>query len=253
MPRWLVVCLLLVPALTHAAGLPVVDLGAITQMLTQYRTQLQQYLENLKQTQQGIDQIRNQMEQIKYAYDTVQQGITNLQRLNLDFSGPIWQMGRQLTDKLSQAEYISYNAETAFGQAKRSYEQVSRVLSGQELRQMQQRWAGVQREAGQVGVAMEAIRQNQALLLQQNRELMARAVEAKGNLDIQQTQAQMLGVHGMQLLSIENQLATMGRMQAVESLEAATMKEATAAALAQAGATVTLQAEPAGKLLPLSK
>ena len=63
------------------------------------------------------------------------------------------------------------------------------------------------------------------------RDLLNKAASAHGNLDIQQTQAQLMGLQNQQLLSIENQLATMGRAQAVQTFE--NLKHA----LAAAGAT----------------
>ena len=253
MRRTILVLLLVLPTLGQAASLPVIDIGAITQAITQYRTMLQQYVEQLKQTQQGIDQIKNQMQQSQYAYDQVQQGIKNLQHLDINNAGSLWSLGQQLQDKLRQADLITYDASRAYGQAQQFYGKVSGMVSGPQLRQMQRQWAGVQREAGQVGVAVEAIRQQQADLMVRQRDLLNKAASAKGNLDIQQAQAQLQGLQSQQLHSIENQLATMGRAQAVQTLEEAVMKEATAAALEQASGTITISAQPAGRLFPLSK
>jgi len=253
MKRVLVLLLLLLLPVPSRAQWAVFDANGLLQMLTAYKNQLQQYAEQLRQTQQGYDQIKNQMDQIVQAKTQVEQGFTNLKRLDINNAGSLWSLGQQLTDKFRQAEMISYDAGRAWGQAQSVYAKVSGTMDARSLNQLNRRWALAQREAGQVNVTMQAIRQQETDWLAKNRDLLNRAATAKGNLDVNQAMAQLQGLNNAQLGSIEGQLVTQGRIQALNALEDASMKEATAAYLDQASATITLSAEPQGKLLPLSK
>jgi hypothetical protein len=126
-------------------------------------------------------------------------------------------------------------------------------LDGKDLITSQQQWAGVQREAAQVGLQVQAIQAQHQDMMQKVTSLMTKASVTQGNLDAQQALAQGQGLIATQLVAVEEQLATQGRLQSLKAMQEATMAEATAKALEQAGATIDITGAPRGHILSLSK
>jgi len=223
MRRRAIACLLVLLALAPAVGavtLPVVDVTAIANLVTQYKLQIQQYLEQLRQTQQQIQQLQNQIVQIQHAYTTVQQGVTNLTKLNMTKASDLLQLVQQLQSKLAQAEYIGYTVDRAWTQAK-----AQAIVTGAQRRVLEFEWAAAKRDAAKVAVQTQAIQTTQAKYQQQWADIIAAARAAEGNMQIQQAQAQGQAVLGNQLLSIEQHLATAARQETQKALEEATKTE----------------------------
>jgi type IV secretion system protein TrbJ len=228
MMRRALACVLVLLALAPVVGaatLPVIDVSAIANLITQYKLQIQQYLEQLRQTQNQIQQLQNQIRQIQHAYTTVQHGIANLQKLNMNKTGDLLQLVQQLQSKLSQAEYIGYTVDRAWTQAKDVYPKAQAIVTGAQRRQMEMQWAAAKRDAAKVAVQTQAIKTAQEKYQQQWADIVAAARAAEGNLQIQQAQAQGQAVMGNQLLSIEQHLATAARGHTQQALESATKVE----------------------------
>jgi len=228
MRRRAIACLLVLLALAPAVGavtLPVVDVTAIANLVTQYKLQIQQYLEQLRQTQQQIQQLQNQIVQIQHAYTTVQQGVTNLTKLNMTKASDLLQLVQQLQSKLAQAEYIGYTVDRAWTQAKDVYPKAQAIVTGAQRRVLEFEWAAAKRDAAKVAVQTQAIQTTQAKYQQQWADIIAAARAAEGNMQIQQAQAQGQAVLGNQLLSIEQHLATAARQETQKALEEATKTE----------------------------
>ena len=249
----LVGSLVLLSGQRATAQFAVIDTAAIAQMVTEYTTQLNQYTEQIRQTSNQYQQIANQVQQIQHAYTQVHQGIQNLQNFNLNYAPSLLGLNQELQAKLNQARQIGYVVSQVQQQAQAIYPKVQSVLTGQDLIAFQQQWAGAQREAAQVGLQVQAIQAQHQDMMEQVTTLMTRASQSQGNLDTQQALAQGQGLIATQLVSVEEQLATQGRLQALKTLEDATMKEATAQALAEGAGTINISGPPAGHILSLSK
>src|SRR5215813_9579608 len=99
------VLLLLAPRGTQAQW-AVIDVDSIAQLLLQYKTQLMQYTEELRQTAYQYQTVVQQIEHIKYTYETVQQGVANLTKLNLNNATSLMGLYSLLNNKLNQASMI---------------------------------------------------------------------------------------------------------------------------------------------------
>jgi conjugal transfer/entry exclusion protein len=235
------------------AQFAVIDTSAILQQVLAFKNQLQQYAEQLRQTYQQYQQIVNQVEQIRQATITVEQGVINLRTLNYNDAAGLMSLYNQLSNKLAQAQQIGYASQTAFTQASTIYTQAQGVMSGAALRQLKQRMTGAQREAGLVAVNVEAIQQEQAAMIQKNRDLLLQAAGTTGNLQALQVLAQQQGLSTTQLAAMHEQMATQARLAATKALEDATTQQATTQQLQEGAATIDTSAAPAGHILPLSK
>jgi P-type conjugative transfer protein TrbJ len=249
----LVVSLLLVPTRSQASGLPVVDVDAGIKLFLQYKQQLVQYVEMVKQTANQVQQVQNQAQQIVAAYEQVKQGVQNLQHFDLNNATNLLGLISQFDSKLNQAQMLGYQAQHVVRQAQSLYTRLEGVVDGRTLAAMQQRWAGVQREGALVALQVQSVQVQHQQRMAQIADLMNRAAATRGNLDAQQALAQGQGLIATQLVTIEQQLATQGRLQAMTAMQQATLDEATAHALAEASGTIDLGGPPRGRILSLSK
>jgi len=242
--RVLALCLCL-PSVAWAQW-AVIDASAITQLVTQYTTQVRQYAEQMQQTY-------NQYQQIRHEVTMVEQGVKNLQHFDLDSMGALLSLGQQLDGKLAQARMIGYQANRVVAQAQGVYPKVTGMLTGQQLPQTQQQWAAAQREAATVALQVQAIQTDHDTTMANIAALTRASSQTQGNLDSQQAIAQGQGILATQLEGVQAHLATQARLQALRTLEDASMKEATSQALQDAGWRGDCCAAPAGHLPVLSK
>jgi P-type conjugative transfer protein TrbJ len=218
-------CLLLLPRLVGATGLPVFDAGLNTLGLTEQWNQLKQLYESVRQTANQIQQIQNQVKQIEGMYTTIAQGARNLARLNVTNATDLLGMLSVLESKLAQAEYIGYQAESAVNQARSLYPRIQGVLTAEQQRTLVLQWATMRRDAAQVAITTQAIREAQRRTQAQWTALLGQAQAAEGALQVQQVTMQAQGVIGHQLLAIEQQLATQARESSMRALEEASRIE----------------------------
>jgi P-type conjugative transfer protein TrbJ len=244
MIRCVVLVCVLVPSASWAQ-FAVIDVSAIAQMLTQYSMQVQQYGQQVQQTYNQYQQIRNELTMI-------QQATQNLQHFTLDNAAALLSLSQQLQGKLAQARMIGYEANLVVSQAQSVYPRITGVLSGQDLAATQRQWAAAQREAAAVALQVQAMQADHAATMARIAELVHASSQTQGNLDSQQALAQGQGIIATQLEGVQGQLATQARLQALRTLEEASMKEATSQALQAARAPLDLSARPAGHILSLS-
>lgn len=252
LPGLLAGLLLLSPGRVQAQW-AVVDVSAIAQMVTEYTTQVQQYSEQIQQTLNQYTQIQQQVRQIEHAYTQVQQGLQNLQAFRLNNARDLLTLGDQLQHKLAQAQQIGYQTQQAVAQAQALYPRITAVLDGQQLRAYQQQWAGLTREAATVGISVQAIQTQAQEAMRRITDLMTRASQTQGNLEAQQAQVQAQGLIVTQLVSLEDQLATQARMQALQALREAALQEATTRVLEQSLGSIDVTRVPQGRLLSLTR
>lgn len=238
-------CLLWVQSVS-AYVLPVVDLDVIRQMLTTYRTQLDQLL-------QEKQQLETQLSSLERLKTQVTQGATNLQSLKVtNLQDVVTLMGR-LEGQLAEAQAISYKVAQARQQAEDLYAKAQGRPTAAQQREIQRRWAAAQRDSAALAVKAQAIQEQQAGLRQQWANVEARAAAAQGNLEIQQAQAQGQALLGTQLEVITQQLATQGRMRSQQEMQAATEAEAALLRLEEAAGELDTSARDAGEFLSLSQ
>lgn len=247
----LLVVLLALPCVSQAQW-AVIDTSAIAQLLTQYKAQLMQYAEQMKQTQQNMAQIENQLRQIQYAYTTVQHGATNLQHLNLNRAQDLLRLGNELQRKLAEAEYIGYQAQHAWTQARTLYPNIQKVLKAEDKRWLERDWAKAQRDAARIGVMTQAMSEEQKRYQNYWADVINKAAAAQGNLQIQQAGVQAQGLLGGQLMSIEQQLATAARQQSQRDLQEASRTEMEQNAQEAVAKPLDTAYTPQGQALTLS-
>jgi conjugal transfer/entry exclusion protein len=216
---------MLLPHLSGAGGLPVFDAALNTLGIQEQWLQLKALWESVAQTANQIKQLENQARQLTGMYTQIEQGVSNLARLDINNIQDLYRLMNQLEGKLHQAEYIGYQAQNAVTQAQALYPRVAGVLSAEQQRTMTLYWATMRRNSAQVAISTQAIRDAQARYQQQWADLIRQAEGVKGNVQVQQTQVQAQAVVGQQLMAIEQQLATQAREQSEQALEHATRTE----------------------------
>lgn len=245
--------LLLLPRPQPVQGQTLVeDIAAIAQLVVQVANQVADYANQVAQLANSYTQIANQVTEIQHLYTQVQQGWRNLQSLNLNNASDLLRYYQGVQSLLGQAQYITYAIGQSRAQAESYYARVEGLLSREQVTAFWQRSAAVQRDGALVAVSVQSITQRQDDLAAKNRELLDRIASSQGNLDTLQGLGQMQGLQTTELLNIEQQIATQGRLQAMDMLEKAAMKEAAANALNEASGTVT-QDQPNGRYLRLSR
>ena len=195
-------------------------------------------------------QIENQVRQIEGMYTQIAQAAKHLARLDVSNATDLLGLMAYLESKLHQAEYIGYQAQAAVTQARSLYPRIQGVLTAEQQRVLTLQWAAMRRDAAQVAISTQAIREAQARYQQQWATILSKASTAEGTLQIQQVQAQAQGVIGHQLLAIEQQLATQARERSEQAMEIASRTEMEQHLLDKAAATPGHAPTPAqGRLL----
>ena len=225
--------LLSLSVVSRAATIPVIDVSAIAQLVTAYRTQVMQFAEQMQQT-------RNQVTQIQHEIEMISQGAQNLLTLDMNKAADLLRLTDLLQNKLNQAQALSYSAQRVVTQAQELYPQIQGVLDPAQQRALYLQWTMAQRDSARIALSTQAITTSTATYQRQWTDILNAARAAQGNMQIQQAQAQGLGVMGTQLQAIEQQLATQGRLQTQLVLEQAVRTETTVQGLAQASGEVTL-------------
>ena len=220
----LLLSVLLLPRLSLAGGLPVFDAGLNTLGLQDQWLQMKALWESVEQTLNQVKQLEQQARQITGMYTQIDQGIKNLASLDLNNIQDLYGAMNMIQGKLHQAEYIGYQAQHAVTQAQGLYPRIYGVMHGPQRRQLTMQWAAMRRNAAQVSISTQAIRDTQARYQQQWADLIRQA-EGKGNVQVQQTQVQAQAVLGHQLMAIEQQLATQARERSEQAMEQATRTE----------------------------
>ena len=203
----------------------------------------------MQQTAQTITQIENQVRQIEGLYTQIEQGARNLARLDVTNATDLLGMLSSLDSKLAQAEYIGYQAQSAVNQARNLYPRIQGVLTAEQQRGLLLQWAAVRRDAAQVAISMQAIREAQARTQAQWTTLLGQAKAAEGALQVQQVTMQAQGVIGHQLLAIEQQLATQARERSMQAMEEASRLEMEQSRLEKALQPLDTTYAPQGRLL----
>jgi conjugal transfer/entry exclusion protein len=245
--------LLALPSLSTATGLPVVDVDAGIKLLLQYKQQLVGYLESVKQTAYQVQQIENQVRQITGMYTQIEQAAKHLMHLDLNHAADLLGMARQLESKLAQAEYIGSRANSRCPRRGGLYPRIQGSLTAAEQRRLTLQWAAMRRDAAQVAISTQAIREAQARYQQQWADILRRAYAAQGALQIQQAGVQAQGVMGHQLLGIEQQLATQARERSEQAMETASRAEIEQHLLQQAMEPLSTAYTPQGRFLPMPR
>jgi type IV secretion system protein TrbJ len=249
-----VLLLLLLPCARAWAQFAVIDAAAIVRLEMELRQQLNMYRELIEHTKHQIQQIQNQIQQIQHAYTTVQHGAQNLLTLDLNNMADLLTLSDQLERKFQYAEYLGYTSQRAWEQAQGLYPQIKGVLNGPQQRALRRQWAAAERSTAHVALETQAIAAEQHRYAQEWQEALQRAVQAKGALQIEQAQAQMLGIQGSQLQQIQQQLATQARHTTEQTLRDASQTELElAAAEAATGAYNVSDYTPAGRLLAMPR
>jgi P-type conjugative transfer protein TrbJ len=230
--------LLTLPARSQAYVLIVEDPALIAKHALEYAEQIRQYNEQIAQT-------KNQMEQIR------QQAI-NLMSLRLNKAQDLLYLQRQLERNLAQARWISYNANRASSQAAGLYPKITGVSDAAQRRSLERQWAAAQRDSAEVAIATQAIEERQARYQQEWATVLDQAAAAQGNLQIEQANAQGLGLLGGQLQSIEQQLATQARERSQQAMEGASRTEMEQQALEHTTGSMDTTYTPQGQRLRLS-
>jgi conjugal transfer/entry exclusion protein len=246
-------CLLLLPRIGHATGIPVFDAALNTLGIQEQWNQLKALYESVQQTANQIKQIENQARQIEGMYTQIEQGAKNLVRLDVSNATDLFNLLQQLENKLHQAEYIGYQAQSAVTQARTLYPRIQGVLTAEQQRLLNLHWATMRRNSAEVSVSVQAVREAQGRTQAQWTTILRQAQQAQGNLQIQQAQMQAQGVIGHQLLAIEQQLATQARERSEQALESASRVELEQHLVDKALQPLEGRYEPAGRLLPMPR
>ena len=242
--------LLLLPVLSLAATIPVIDTAQLAQMVQQMQHQINMYREMILQSKQQVEQIYNQIQQIQHAATTVQHGATNLLTLDLDSWQDLLALSDQLDAKLQYAESLGFQSGQTWQQARQLYPQIQGVLNGKQQRDLKRQWAAAERQTAHVALETQAIAESQRQYRQEWHEAMAAAVQARGAHQIAQAQAQMLGLQGSQLQAIQQELATQGRHATERTLREASETEMEVTAAEAATQPYNLSGyTPAGRVL----
>lgn len=248
-----VVLSLILAAPASSGGLPVFDAALNTLGIQQQWVQLKEMYESVQQTLNQIKQLENQARQITGMYTQIDQAARNLLSLDVSNIQDLYSLMYALESKLHQAEYIGYQAQSAVTQAQGLYPRVMGVLSADQQRTLTLQWAAMRRNAAEVAISTQAIREAQARVQGQWGTLIGRAQAAEGALQVQQAQVQAQAMLGHQLLALEQHLATQARGQSEAAMEQATRTEIaqhlTDRALAPLEGTYT----PQGRLLAMPR
>lgn len=221
-----------------ASGIPVVDAALNSQAVIQVANQIKAYAAMIKQLQNEAAQIQNQIQQIQHAATTVQHGAQNLVQLKVSNLQDVLGLMDQLEGKLAQAQAIHNTVGQSVSDVQRLYPRmVGQVDAGQQ-RTLALQWAAAQRDAATVAVRTQAMQDTQKAYRREWNEVLTAAKAAKGNLEIEQANAEALGLVGTQLAGIEAQLATAARQQSQRDLREASMMEAEATAAVANGRAV---------------
>ena len=217
--------LLVLPVLSRAATIPVIDTATLAQMAQQAQQQINMFREMIEQTKQQVMQIYNQIQQIEHAARTVEHGAQNLLTLDLDSWQALLALSDQLDQKLAYAESLGFQSGQTWQQAQQLYPQITGVLNGKQQRDLKRQWAAAERQTAHVALETQAIAESQRQYRQEWQEAMAAAVQARGAHQIAQAQAQMMGIQGNQLQQIQQHLATEARHTTERTLREASETE----------------------------
>lgn len=254
MRRLLVLCcVVFLPTSAWAGGIAVFDANQAMQQALIYKQQLAEYAKQLQQYQNEIAMLSNQVKQIQHLATSVEHGARNLVTLRYSSVQDLLRLGQQLQQKLSQAEMIGYQVTRATTNAETLYPRVASLLTGPQLREYERTWAQAQREETQIGISMQSIYESQQQQMARITALTLAAEQARGNMQINQVQAQMAATGLYTQEDIRAQLATMGRLQAVEAGRTAVLREATEAFEAQIAEHTIVGTAPKGRVLGLGR
>ncbi len=173
-------CLLL-PRLSLAGGLPVFDAALNTLGIQEQWVQLKELYESMQHTANQIKQLENQVRQITGMYTQIDQGVRNLAALDVTNLTDLYGLLHQLESKLQQAEYIGYQAQSAPEPGPALYPRIQGVLTAEQQRTLNLQWAAMRRNAAQVAISTQAIREAQARYQQQWADLLSRRRRQKGH------------------------------------------------------------------------
>jgi P-type conjugative transfer protein TrbJ len=230
--------LLLCLAQPSQAQLAVVDASTLTQLVMQLKQQVESYRQLYEQTQQQLHM--------------VWQGGQNLLKLDFTNLQDLLALEQQLNGYLRQAQALTYRPEQVWSQAQALYPKVAGLLGAADQRALEQQWAGARRDSARIALLTQAIQTSQAQRQQEWQQVLARAQQARGQLQAQQAQVEAQGLLGNQLMGIEQQLATQAREHSQRSFEDATLQEATSNALREASGGINISGQAAGRFLTLS-
>jgi type IV secretion system protein TrbJ len=227
------------------ATLPVIDIDGLRQMLTSYKTQLDQL-------RIQMDQHKNQVAQLQQLAAQVQQGQRNLQSLHITNLRDISALLGQLDAQLAQAKYINYKVKEARTQAEDLYKKATGQPTAAQQRALARQWASAQRDAAALAIKTQAIEEQNAKMREQWEAVQQRAQAAAGNLEVQQANNQGLALVGAQLQGVQAQLATAAREQSQRAMEEATRTEMEQNALDAAGKGLNTAYTPQGQARTLT-
>lgn len=211
------------------------------------------YLESIKQTAYQVQQIENQVRQITGMSTQIEQAAKHLMRLDVTNAADLLGLAQQLESKIAQVEYIGYQAQAAVNQARSLYPRIQGILTAEQQRMLTLQWAAMRRDAAQVSISTQAIREAQARYQQQWATILSKAYTAEGALQVQQANVQAQGIMGHQLLGIEQQLVTQARERSEQALEAASRTELEQQILQRAMEPLSTTYTPQGRLLPMPR
>ena len=201
--------LVLLPTLC-LAQFAVIDTAQLASMAQQFQQQINMYREMIEQSKRQVEQIHNQMRQIQHAATTVQHGAQNLLTLDVNSLAALLTLSQQLDAKLQYVEYVGFESQRVWGQAQQVYPQIQGAIDGKRQRDLQRQWAKTERATARAALETQAIVESQRQYSQEWQHALQAAVQAKGALQVEQAQAQMLGIQGSQLQQIQQHLGDDG-------------------------------------------
>lgn len=190
---------------------------------------------NVKSAIAEAQQVVNTYTQIQNQVRQIQHQVTNLQRFDLNYVTHLLNLGGIISGVLKQARGISYDLDSAVAEFDRLYPAIQGAVAHGRMLQFRLDWATQRQQAAQVGMQVQAVTSSLDQTYTKLCELLNQAVAAKGNLDINQIQAQQQGVTQGILLQIQQQLAGNARGATSREAEDAALTSATLHALEQAG------------------
>lgn len=233
---------------------PVIDTAALVESVKQFEQQLSMYREMIEHTRQQAQHLQQQIQQIHHAYTTVQQGARNLLTLDVTNLADLLTLSDQLARKLDHAESLGYQSAQVWEQARGLYPQIQQAMNGQAQRDLRRQWAAAQRSSARVALETQAIAAEQRRYAEEWQEALQWAAQARGALQIEQAQAQMLGIQGSQLQQIQQHLATQARHATEQTLEKASQTELEMAVAETVTTPYNVQGfTPAGRLLAMPR
>jgi type IV secretion system protein TrbJ len=239
------VALTLEARLVLGATIPVIDIDGLRQMLTTYKTQLDQL-------RIQMDQYKNQVAQLQQLATQVQQGQRNLQSLHINNVRDVSALLGQFDAQLAKAKYVNYKVNEARMQAEDLYQKASGHPTAAQQRALARQWASAQRDAAALAIKTQAIQEHDATIREQWEAVQQRAQAAVGNLEVQQANNQGLALVGAQLQGVQQQLATAAREQSQRGMEDATRTEMEQNALDAAGQVLNTTYTPQGQARTLT-